>query len=158
MVATGKDGLKMGGRGSAGGKGGAIGNPSSSAYKEAYKTEVSDKMNFAGATALDTTATKDTIGYQMFVYEDVKGSSLIADTRRELDYDKAALKESKAMGRSYGMTDDEIGGMQKGIKEKIKAKEKAIQRMIDARAEYELYKNQATAGNAKSARRKGQWM
>ena len=56
------------------------------------------------------------------------------------------------------MTDDEIGGMQKGIKEKIKAKEKAIQRMIDARAEYESYKNQATAGNAKSARRKGQWM
>lgn len=148
----------MGGRGSAGGKGGAIGNPSSSAYKEAYKTEVSDKMNFAGATALDTTATKDTIGYQMFVYEDVKGSSLISDTMRELDYDKSALKESVAMGRSYGMTTDEIGGMQKGIKEKIKAKEQAIQRMISARKEYEKYKNQATAGNAKSERRKGQWM
>ena len=148
----------MGGRGSAGGKGGAIGNPSSPAYKEAYKTEISDKMNFAGATALDTNATKDTIGYQMFVYEDVKGSSLIADTRRELEYDKAALKESVSMGRSYGMTSDEIGGMQKGIKEKIKAKEKAIQRMISARAEYENYKNQATVVNIKSARRKGQWM
>lgn len=149
----------MGGRGGSSGiSAGGVGNPRSEAYKEAYKIEVSDKMNFAGATALDTNATKDTIGYQMFVYEDVKGSSLIADTRRELEYDKSALKESKAMGRSYGMTDDEIGGMQKGIKEKIKAKEKAIQRMIDARAEYESYKNQASAGSAKAKRRGGRWM
>ena len=149
----------MGGRGGSSGiSAGGVGNPRSAAYKEAYKIEVSDKMNFAGATALDPNATKDTIGYQMFVYEDVKGSSLIADTRRELEYDKSALKESKAMGRSYGMTDDEIGGMQKGIKEKIKAKEKAIQRMIDARAEYESYKNQASVGSAKAKRRGGRWM
>lgn len=149
----------MGGRGGSSGiSAGGVGNPRSEAYKEAYKIEVSDKMNFAGAMALDTNATKDTIGYQMFVYEDVKGSSLIADTRRELGYDKSVLKESKAMGRSYGMTDDQIGGMQKGIKEKIKAKEKAIQRMIDARAEYESYKNQASAGSAKAKRRGGRWM
>ena len=149
----------MGGRGGSSGiSAGGVGNPRSEAYKEAYKIEVSDKMNFAGATALDTNATKDTIGYQMFVYEDVKGSSLIADTRRELGYAKSVLKESKAMGRSYGMSDDEIGGMQKGIKEKIKAKEKAIQRMIDARAEYESYKNQASAGSAKAKRRGGRWM
>lgn len=70
----------------------------------------------------------------------------------------AAYKEAVDMGRSYGMTDDEIGGMRAGIKAKIDLQEKAVARMQSARAEYEKYKKQAYIGNEKAKRRKGKRM
>lgn len=146
----------MGSRGSSSRRG--VGNPSSAAYKDAYNTETSDIGNFAAYPLLDNGITNENVGYEMYVYQNVTGESLIAHTQSEINELKTAYKEAVDMGRSYGMSDDAIGGMRAGIKAKISLQEKAIAKMQNARAEYEKYKKQASVGNEKSKRRKGQWM
>lgn len=147
----------MGGRGSAGGKTGS-GGGGSAAYKEAFKTETSDLMNFAAAPFLDKGATKEMIGYEMYVHKSVTGQSLIAATKNEISELRRAKRENAAIGKSYGLSNDTIKGISAGISEKIKVRTKAIQKMEQARSEYEKYAGEASKGNARAKRRKGNWM
>lgn len=48
--------------------------------------------------------------------------------------------------------------MKAAIKEKIKLRQEAVNAMTSARYEYEKYSKESAVGNAKSKRRKGQWM
>lgn len=146
----------MGGRGASSGMRG--GNPNSPEGRNAYNIEMENARSFEAEFVLDSNTTKDAIGYQMYVHEDVTGRSLIADTRKEIEMDRRALKEANSMGKSYGMSNDAIAGMKKGIQEKISLKEKAIDKMQSAKEQYEKYKKQAFIGSEKSRRRKGSWM
>lgn len=114
--------------------------------------------DFEASFAIEHGATKDTIGYQMYVHQDVTGRSLIADTRRDIDSMKRELREANQMGKSYGMSQAAIEGLKAGIRERISLQEKAVTAMEGARAEYEKFKRQAAAGNAKAQRRGGKWM
>lgn len=108
----------MGGRGSAGGAG--VGrNANSPEYKSAYNIEMENARSFGAAFAIENGATKDTIGYQMYVHQDVTGRSLIADTRRDIDALKRDLREASQMGKSYGMSQASIDGMKAAMREKI---------------------------------------
>lgn len=71
---------------------------------------------------------------------------------------KRELREANQMGKSYGMSQAAIDGMKAGIRERISLQEKAVTAMEGARAEYEKFKRQAAAGNAKAKRRGGMWM
>lgn len=143
----------MGGRGGSGSV-----YSSSSEYREHYNVEVQSARDFEAAFAIEAGATKDTIGYQMYVHQDVTGRSLIADTRKDIDAMKRELREANQMGKSYGMSQAAIDGMKAGIRERISLQEKAVSAMESARAEYEKFKRQAAAGNAKAQRRGGKWM
>lgn len=66
-------------------------NASTPEYKEAYRTEMENAHDFPAAFAIESNATKATIGYQMYVHQDVTGRSLIADTRKDVDYLKKRL-------------------------------------------------------------------
>lgn len=143
----------MGGRG---GSGSAY--SSSPEYREHYNIEVQSARNFEAAFAIEQGATKDAIGYQMYVHQDVTGRSLIADTRKDVDAMKRELREANQMGKSYGMSQAAIDGMKAGIRERISLQEKAVAAMESARAEYEKFKRQAAAGNVKAQRRGGKWM
>lgn len=146
----------MGGRGGA--SGGGSRGASSPDYKKAYDIEMENARDFEAAFAIEPGATKSATGYQMYVHQDVTGRSLIADTRKDVEALKRDLRESNAIGKSYGMSQQSIDGMKSGIREKIALHEKAISAMEAARDEYEKYKRQAAAGNAKSKRRGGRWM
>ena len=147
----------MGGRGSAGGAG--VGrNANSPEYKSAYNIEMENARSFEASFAIENGTTKDAIGYQMYVHQDVTGRSLIADTRRDIDALKRDLREANQMGKSYGMSQASIDGMKAAIREKISLQEKAVAAMESSRTEYEKYKRQASAGNAKSRQRGGRWM
>lgn len=148
----------MGGRGGSSGIGGGGGNPNSAEYKSAYASETSNIGDFSASFAVEPGATKDAIGYQMYVHKSVTGNSLIAETQREVDFLKSEYKSADAMGKSYGMSKDAIGGMKAGIKAKIEIQEKAINAMQGARSEYEKYSRQASIGSAKAKRRGGRWM
>lgn len=142
-----------------GGRGGSGGSYSSSPeYREHYNVEMQSARDFEASFAIEHGATKDTIGYQMYVHQDVTGRSLIADTRRDIDSMKRELREANQMGKSYGMSKAAIDGMTAGIRERISLQEKAVTAMEGARAEYEKFKRQAAAGNAKAQRRGGKWM
>lgn len=145
----------MGGRG---GAGGTILRAYSPEYREHYEAEVQSARDFEASFAIESGATKDTIGYQMYVHQDVTGRSLIADTRRDIDSMKQELREANQMGKSYGMSQAAIDGMKAGIRERISLQEKAVTAMEGARTEYEKFKRQAAAGNAKAKRRGGMWM
>lgn len=146
----------MGGRGGAGGI--SSRNSSSPEYKNAYNIEVENAGNFDASFAIESGATKDSIGYQMYVHQDVTGRSLIADTRKDIDFLKRELRDANQVGKSYGMSQASIDGMKAGIREKISLQEKAVAAMESARSEYEKYKRQASSGNAKAKRRGGRWM
>ena len=148
----------MGGRGGSSGIGGGGGNQNSAEYKSAYALETSNIGDFSASFAVEPGATKDAIGYQMYVHKSVTGNSLIAETQREVDFLKSEYKSADAMGKSYGMSKDAIGGMKAGIKAKIEIQEKAIKAMQGAREEYEKYSRQASVGSAKAKRRGGRWM
>lgn len=127
-------------------------------YQEHYEVEVSSARDFEASFAIEQGATKDTIGYQMYVHQDVTGRSLIADTRRDIDAMRRELREANQMGKAYGMSQAAIDGMKAGIRECISLQEKAVTAMEGARSEYEKFKRQAAAGNAKAQRRGGKWM
>ena len=146
----------MGGRGGAGGLSGK--SASSPDYKNAYNIEMENAHNFEAAFAIESGATKETTGYQMYVHQDVTGRSLIADTRKDIDALKRDLREANQMGKSYGMSQASIDGMKAAIREKISLQEKAVAAMENARSEYEKYKRQASVGNTKAKRRGGKWM
>lgn len=146
----------MGGRGGKSGLSGGIAN--SKDYKEAYKTEMSFGTEFQGSQFLSKNATKDMIGYEMYVHESVTGRSLIADSKKELAIEKRNHKEIDALGKSYGMSKESIAGMKKGSEEKIKMREKAIKKMETSRGEYEKYKGEALLGNERAKRRKGRYL
>lgn len=146
----------MGGRGSSGGF--SSRNSSSPEYKNAYNIEVENARNFDASFAIESGATKDAIGYQMYIHQDVTGRSLIADTRKDIDFLKRELRDANQVGKSYGMSQASIDGMKAGIREKISLQEKAVAAMESARSEYEKYKRQASSGNAKAKRRGGRWM
>ena len=148
----------MGGRGGSSGIVGGGGNTNSAEYKSAYAAETSNIDDFSASFAVEPGATKDAIGYQMYVHKSVTGNSLIAETQREVDFLKSEYKSADAMGKSYGMSKDAIGGMKAGIKAKIEIQEKAIKAMQGAREEYEKYSRQASVGSAKAKRRGGRWM
>lgn len=149
----------MGGRGGSSGiSAGGGGNPRSSEYKSAYQTEISDAKNFTASFAIEKGVSKSTIGWEMHAYQVVTGRSLIADTNNEIKFLKRELREANAMGTSYGMSKDAIGGMKAGLKEKISLREKALDAMTSSRSEYEKYKREAQIGNAKSKRRGGRYM
>lgn len=142
-----------------GGRGGSSELSNKSAeYKNAYNIEMENAMGFEASFALDGRSTKDSIGYQMYVHQEVTGNSLIADTRKEIAFQKSELRQANQMGKAYGMSQDSINGMKAGIKEKISLMEKAVSIMESARAEYEKYKKQAYIGSQKSKRRGGKWM
>lgn len=143
----------MGGRGASSGI-----IRSSVEYKDAYNIEMETAKNFEAAFAVEAGATKDAIGYQMYVHQDVTGRSLIADTRKEIEFQKRELRQANQVGRSYGMTQNAIAGMKAGIREKIGVMEKAVSNMEAARAEYQKFKVQASVGNAKAKRLNGKWM
>lgn len=145
----------MGGRG---GAGGGSRNTSSNDYKSSYNIEMENARSFEAAFAIEDGTTKGAIGYQMYVHQDVTGRSLIADTRKDIDALKRDLREANQMGKSYGMSQASIDGMKAAIREKISLQEKAITAMESARSEYEKYKRQAVAGNAKAKQRGGRWM
>lgn len=147
----------MGGRGGAGGGIGSR-NASSADYKNSYKIEMENARNFEAAFAIESGATKETIGYQMYVHKDVTGRSLIADTRKDIDTLKRDLREANQMGKSYGMSQASIDGMKAALREKISMHERAVTAMEDARSQYDKYKRQASEGNAKARKRGGQWM
>lgn len=147
----------MGGRGGAGGGIGSR-NASSPDYKNSYNIEMENARSFEAAFSIESGATKETTGYQMYVHQDVTGRSLIADTRKDIDALKRDLREANQMGKSYGMSQASIDGMKAALREKISLQERAVTAMEGARAEYEKYKRQASAGNAKAKRRGGQWM
>lgn len=56
------------------------------------------------------------------------------------------------------MSQASIDGMKAAMRDKVSLQEKAITAMEGARAEYEKYKKQAGAGNARAKRRGGRWM
>lgn len=145
----------MGGRGGASGLS-AVKNTSE--YKNAYDIEMENAKDFVASYALEKEATKEAIGYEMYSYQSVTGKSLIAETRSEVEELKRAYKTANQDGKSYGMSQTAIDGMKAGIKEKIALRQKAIEIMTNARAEYEKYKKQADIGNAKAKKRKGRWM
>ena len=144
----------MGGRGGSSG----LGNRNSPEYKNAYNIEMENAKGFEASFVLEKDTTKESIGYQMYVHQDVTGNSLIADTRKEIDFLKRELRDANQNGRSYGMSQDAIDGMKQGIREKISLQEKAVKIMEGARSEYEKYKRQTAIGNEKAKRRKGRWM
>lgn len=143
----------MGGRGGSGST-----HSSSPEYREHYNVEVQSARDFEAAFAIEPGATKDTIGYQMYVHQGVTGRSLIADTRKDIDAMKRELREANQMGKSYAMSQAAIDGMKAGIRERISLQEKAVTAMEGAWSEYEKFKRQAAAGNAKAQRRGGKWM
>lgn len=147
----------MGGRGARSASSGVVGALSKEA-QASYALEMSDADNFSASFLLQSGVTKDAIGYQMYVHKEVTGRSLIADTRSEVDELKRALRTADADGRSYGMSAEAIKGLKQGLRDKISLREKAIDRMTDARTAYEKYSKEATIGNNKSKRRRGKWM
>lgn len=146
----------MGGRGAS--SGGSMAGSRSPEYRNAYNIEMENASNFEAHFAIESGATKEAIGYQMYVHQDVTGRSLIADTQKEITFLRGELRDASKVGASYGMTKDAIAGMKAGIKEKISMQEKAVAAMQEARAEYEKYKRQATTGNERAKRRGGRWM
>lgn len=143
-----------------GGRGGSSGSVASKSpeYKNAYRIEMENARNFEASFAIESGTTKETIGYQMYVHKDVTGRSLIADTQKEIEYQKRELRQANQVGKSYGMSQNAIDGMKAGMREKIGLMEKAVSAMESARAEYEKYSQQASAGNASGKRRGGRWM
>lgn len=140
-----------------GGRGGSSGmSAKSSEYKNSYNIEMENATNFRGYFEQNTS--KEVIGYQMYVYKDVTGRSLIADTRAEIEELQRAHRSANRDGASYGMTQPAIDGMKAAIKEKIKLRQEAVNAMTSARYEYEKYSKESAVGDAKSKRRKGQWM
>lgn len=150
----------MGGRGGSGGGGGGGSNRHSSSpeYKNSYKIEMENANSFEAAFAIESGASKQAIGYQMYVHKDVTGRSLIADTKKDVDFLKKELRQANQMGKSYGMSQAAIDGMKAAIRDKISLQEKAITAMEASRAEYEKFKRQASSGNAKAKRNGGKWM
>lgn len=145
----------MGGRGTASSN---VRNAHSPDYKNSYNIEMENARSFEAAFAIEDGTTRGAIGYQMYVHQDVTGRSLIADTRKDIDALKRDLREANQMGKSYGMSQASIDGMKAAIREKISLQEKAVTAMESARSEYEKYKRQAAAGNAKAKQRGGRWM
>lgn len=144
----------MGGRGSASGLAAVS---SSKDYKNSYDIEMENATSFEGHYALQPDTTKESLGYQMYVHQDVTGNSLISDTRKEMEELQRALKDANRDGSAYGMSKDAIAGMKQAIKEKIYLHKQAIAKMVDARPEFEKYSKQAFAGNKKGKANKG-WM
>lgn len=145
-----------------GGRGGTSGlsayNSNSPEYKNAYQIEMENAKDFEGYYALEKDTTRQSLGYQMYVHEDVTGRSLVSDTRKEMEELKRAYRSANRDGASYGMSQTAIEGMKTAIKEKINLHQKAIERMQSAKPEYEKYKKQAFVGSEKSKKRKGKWM
>lgn len=59
----------MGGRGGSGSSTHSV----SPEYREHYNVEVQSARDFEASFAIEQGATKDTIGYQMYVHQDVTG-------------------------------------------------------------------------------------
>jgi len=143
----------MGGRGASGGI-----SSRSAEFRSHYNMEMEDAKDFASYFAIEPGATKDSTGYHMYVYQDVNGRSLIADTQRSVDFLKQEIRGADSMGRSYGMSKDAIGGMKQALKEKVELQERAISAMKEARPEYEKYMRGAAVGNERGRRSGGRWM
>lgn len=152
----------MGGRGAAGGvaKTGRIRGSTglSGEAKSSYEIEMSDANNFSASFVLENNTSKDAIGYQMYVHKDVTGRSLIADTQKEITELKRAYRSASVDGKSYGMSNEAIRGMKRGIQDKITLREMAVQKMTSARAEYDKYSKDAQKGAAKAKRNGGTWL
>ena len=142
-----------------GGRGGSSGmGTKSQGYKDGYNGEMENAMDFAAAYALDESATKDSVGYEMYMYKNATGRSLIGDTQSEIDELERAHRKANREGASYGIPQATIDGIKAGMKEKMRLRQEAIKVMTSARAEYEKYHKRATAGNEKAKRRNGKWM
>lgn len=143
----------MGGRGGSGGMTGGGGSPD---FQNAYNDEISNARDFPAAFAIEPDATKDMIGYQMYVHNDVTGRSLIADTQDDINFLKEEYDNADDMGRSYGMSKDSINGMKRGIQYKIDLQTKALNAMKASKELYEKYKR-APGEIRKRLRREGRW-
>lgn len=148
----------MGGRGSASGIGSGKVDRNSAEYKSSYNIEMESSGDFPAAFALDKHSTKESIAYEMRVYKEVMGKSLIAETESKITELNRAYREANAMGKSYGMTDNSIGGMKAGIKEKIQQNKKALTKMREAKSEYERQGVEDRKRAAKAKRLNGKWM
>ena len=140
----------MGGRGSSG-----IGIKNSAEYKAAYREEIGDR-SFYGDFALNKGATKSSIAYEMGVYKDATGRSLVADLKNEIAELRRAHKENGALAASYGLSRDTTRGIADGIREKISVRMRAVSAMESARSEYEENTAKTRRRNAKNKGRK--WM
>lgn len=150
----------MGGRGSSSGaaaRGGGGSVSETPEFKNAYNIEMENAMQFEAAYALDTSTTKEALGYQMHVHQEVTGNSLIADTQREVQELERAYKNANRDGASFGMSKEAIAGMKTGINEKISLRRQAIEKMYEAKTEYERYRHQAQVGKQK-AKANPSWM
>ena len=142
----------MGGRSSSSGM---TGNNSPD-FQNAYNDEMSNARDFPAAFAIEPGADSDMIGYQMWVHNDVTGRSLIADTQEDINFLKEEYRDADDMGKSYGMNQDQIDGMKKGIQDKIDLQTKALNAMKASRDQYERYKK--APGEARERlRREGRW-
>lgn len=140
----------MGGRGSSSGMSGGSNSPD---FKEVYDNEMSNARDFPAAFAIEPGADPDMIGYQMWVHNDVTGRSLVADTQEDINFLKEEYRNADDMGRSYGMNQDQINGMKKGIQEKIDLQTKALDAMKASKEQYEKYKR--APGEARDRLRRG---
>lgn len=94
----------------------------------------------------------------MSVYQSATGRSLIAETNSDIKFLKSELRQANAMGAAYGMSKDAIDGMKAGLREKISLRQKAVEKMTSARAEYEKEKRAEEVRKIKAKRLNGRWM
>ncbi len=144
-----------------GGRGASSSIKSSAEYKNAYNDEVNRGKRFEGDYALENYMTKEAMAYEMRVHKEVKGTSLIADLNKEVTNLKKNLRENNAVGKSYGLNEAIIKGIGDGIKVNIQRRERAIQNLMGAKAEYEkeVKQEQSRQRKAQRMREKGiKWM
>ena len=80
------------------------------------------------------------------------------DINKEITELKRAYRSASVDGKSYGMSNEAIRGMKRGIQDKITLREMAVQKMTSARAEYDKYSKDAQKGAAKAKRNGGTWL
>lgn len=132
--------------------GGGGGKGNSAEYKQSYDIEMENAMEFESAHFLDKSMTRDSVGYEMYAYENAMGKSLVTRTREDMEELERAHRSANRDGASYGMSQQAIDGMKAALKEKINLRKQAIDIMVSARSEYEKFKKQAWAANEKQRR------
>lgn len=131
----------------------------SSDFKEGYQAEMSvQPAYFDSSFVTSEWATKDSIVYEMNSYQTYSGRSPIASAHKEIEALKRSLKEQDEIGTSYGASKDYVDGVKKGIKEKIKKNEKALNIMMGLKDEYAQYQKNMQVIDARAKRLKGRWM
>jgi hypothetical protein len=133
--------------------GGKANIKNSQEYKDAYDDEVERIKNFPGAIALEDYMTDEAIAYEMRVYKEMTGKSMVADLQSEIDYTKQVVKENRDVGKAYGASEEVIQGIGDANKATLERMNKAMDKLKSLRSDYESQVKREKQREARAKRR-----